>query len=99
MTNIFTFHFRWGHTSPTRDQTCAPLHWKHGVLTTGPPGKSLEFLFFLRQVVIICCSSKRQLMTGLQEEEEEEARTSASCSPTRDRGAPGMCLKGPPTHR
>ena len=46
MTNIFTFHFRWGHTSPTRDQTCAPLHWKHGVLTTGPPGKSLEFLVF-----------------------------------------------------
>jgi len=20
-----------------------PLHWKHGVLTTGPPGKSLFF--------------------------------------------------------
>ena len=42
MTNIFTFHFRWGHTSLTRDQTCAPLHWEHGALTTGPPGTSLE---------------------------------------------------------
>ena len=28
-------------SSPTRDRTCCPLHWKHGVLTTGPPGKSL----------------------------------------------------------
>ena len=38
-------------------------------------------------------------MTGLQEEEEQEAGTSASCSPTWDRGAPGMCPAGPPTHR
>ena len=22
-----------------------PLHWKHGVLTTGPPGKSLCLIF------------------------------------------------------
>ena len=27
-------------TSPTRDQTCAPLQWKHGVLTTTLPRKS-----------------------------------------------------------
>ena len=29
-------------SSPTRDRTCVPLHWKHRVLTTGPPGKSLH---------------------------------------------------------
>nr|XP_060147969.1 zinc finger protein 75D isoform X2 [Globicephala melas] len=27
--------------SPTRDRTCVPLQWKHGVLTTGRPGNSL----------------------------------------------------------
>ena len=27
-------------SSPTRDRTYAALHWKHGVPTTGPPGKS-----------------------------------------------------------
>ena len=29
----------------TRDWTCAPLHWEHGVLATGLPGKSLELTF------------------------------------------------------
>ena len=27
-------------SSPTRYRTCAALHWKHRVLTTGPPGRS-----------------------------------------------------------
>ena len=27
-----------------------PVHWKHGVLTTGPPGKSL-FYFFIPSVL------------------------------------------------
>ena len=31
---------RWDPSSPTRDRTHAPLHWKHRVLTTGPLGKS-----------------------------------------------------------
>ena len=31
----------WDLSSPTRDRTRAPLHWERGVLTTGPPGKSL----------------------------------------------------------
>ena len=35
----------WGLSSPTRDLNLCPLHWKCGVLSTGPPGKSL-FLFF-----------------------------------------------------
>ena len=26
--------------SPTRNWTCDPLHWEHGILTTGLPGKS-----------------------------------------------------------
>ena len=29
-----------GSTSLTRDQTLGPLHWEHGALATGPPGKS-----------------------------------------------------------
>ena len=32
----------WDLSSLTRDQTCNPLHWKHRVLTTGLPGKSLN---------------------------------------------------------
>ena len=31
----------------TRDQTRGPLHWEGGVLTTGPPGKSLSHLFLV----------------------------------------------------
>jgi len=31
----------------------SPLHWKHGVLTTGLPGKSLIF-FFLMQLILCC---------------------------------------------
>ena len=30
----------WDLSSPTRDRTHAPLHWKCGILTTGPPGMS-----------------------------------------------------------
>ena len=35
----------WGLTSPTRDQTCI-LALEGEVLTTGPPGKSLSFIFW-----------------------------------------------------
>ena len=35
----------WDLNSLTRDQTYA-LHWKHGILTTGLPGKSLECILF-----------------------------------------------------
>ena len=30
----------WDLSSLTRDRTCNPLHWKHGVLTTGQPAVS-----------------------------------------------------------
>ena len=30
----------------------SPVHWKHGVLTTGLPGKSL--IFFLMQLILCC---------------------------------------------
>ena len=33
-------------SSLTRDQTCAPLHWEFGVLTTRPLGESLFGGFF-----------------------------------------------------
>ena len=29
-----------GSTSLTRDRTPGPMHWEHGALATGPPGKS-----------------------------------------------------------
>ena len=31
----------WDLSYPTRDRTHTPLQWKRGVLTAGPPGKSL----------------------------------------------------------
>ena len=35
------------HLSPqTKDGTHDPLHWKRGVLTSGPPGKSPRSLFY-----------------------------------------------------
>ena len=34
-----------------------PLHWKLGVLTTGPPGK---FLFFFYALYIICLKTRTQ---------------------------------------
>ena len=37
-----------GFYFPTRDQTCTPLQWNHGVLTTGPPGKSIS-LFYIKE--------------------------------------------------
>ena len=32
-------------SSLTRGWTCVPLQWEHGVITTGPPGKSLNHIF------------------------------------------------------
>lgn len=37
----------------TRDWTHAPLQWKHGVLTPGPPGKSQEAFFFFKQELLV----------------------------------------------
>ena len=34
-----------GSSSLIRDRTQAPRHWQHGVLATGPPGKSLTLHF------------------------------------------------------
>ena len=35
----------WGLRSLTPWSNLGPLHWKHWVLTTGPPGKSFNFIF------------------------------------------------------
>ena len=35
-------HAMWDLSFSTRDWTHAPLQWKHRILTTGPPGKSLR---------------------------------------------------------
>ena len=37
----------WDPSSPTRDQTRLPYGGKHGVLTTGPPGKSEQELLLI----------------------------------------------------
>ena len=52
-----TWDLQWQHVnsqlwyvrsnSRTRDQTSGPMHWEHGVLVTGPPAKSLPFIFVL----------------------------------------------------
>ena len=34
--------YAWDPSSEIRDQIQASLHWKHGILTTGPPRKSLQ---------------------------------------------------------
>ena len=41
---LATPHGMQGLSSSTGDGTCAPLQWKHRVLTTGRPGKSLLLL-------------------------------------------------------
>ena len=33
----------WDLSSPNQGSNPSLMHWKHGVLTTGPPGKSLGF--------------------------------------------------------
>ena len=42
---LATLHGMWDLSSPTRNDTPCSQHWKHGVITTGPPGKSLIYLF------------------------------------------------------
>ena len=37
-----------GYSSLTRDQTPGLLHWEHGVLATGPPGKSPKMVFLIK---------------------------------------------------
>ena len=43
----------WDLSSPTRDRTRAPLQWKRGVLTTGPPGNSQKNLLTHETGIII----------------------------------------------
>ena len=37
-------------TSLTRDQTSTPCKWEHEVITTGPLGKSPQFLFLVLRI-------------------------------------------------
>ena len=39
----------WDLSSPARDWTCTPLHWKHRLLTTGPSGKFPRTAFLMQQ--------------------------------------------------
>ena len=51
---LFAFFFgctRWhvGSQFPNQGSNLRPLHWQHGFLTTGLPGKSLNFFNFLKK--------------------------------------------------
>ena len=37
---------------PNQGSNLCPLHWKHGVLTTGPPGKSQKFISEIEILVL-----------------------------------------------
>ena len=39
---LVSSHCMWDLSSPTRDQTCALVNRRAGILITGPPGKSLR---------------------------------------------------------
>ena len=44
-TRRISYSWRVRSSSLTRHRTLGPLHWEHGVLAPGPPGKSLERCF------------------------------------------------------
>ena len=44
---LATSHSMGGSQIPSQGLNLHPLHWNHGILTTGPPGKSLEVKFLL----------------------------------------------------
>ena len=65
---IFCFFFRggagsglphgmWGPCSLLRFQTHCPMHWESGVLTTGPPGKSLGKILLIKKHSHSACLS------------------------------------------
>ena len=41
--NLFVFSCSMWDLVPDQGLNSGALHWNHGVLTTGPPGKSLKF--------------------------------------------------------
>ena len=56
---------RAGSSSPTRDRTRAPLHWEHGVLSTGPPGKSLSTCTLFSPNKHFTCFTTFHLFVGI----------------------------------
>ena len=48
----------WDISSQTSWSNLHPLHWKHGFLTTGLPGKSLETLFLNKNILKITQNSQ-----------------------------------------
>ena len=69
-------------SSLTRDWTQGRLHWEHGVLATGPPGKFLTCCFYFHDItafILICIVIKLIIILRLQ-----------SCG-IRDTFGPQMC--------
>ena len=42
-----------GQAVPDLGLNPGPLHWEHGVLATGPPGKSQEFCLLIKYLQIL----------------------------------------------
>ena len=61
----------WDLSFPIRDQTLHPLHWKHGVLTTGLSGKSLMITFNLVENVK---TALRHRLKSYEHSEQEEGK-------------------------
>ena len=78
-----------GSLSPHQGSNPGPLHWEHGVLATGPPGKSP---FFLLKPDLLCPS---WLCTGFLRLWRAGA-TLRSCKPTSPALAGGALTTGPP---
>ena len=53
----------WDLSSPTRDRTCAPLQWEHGVLIIGSPGKSQDCI--LIWVIKLVLKQNTELLDNL----------------------------------
>ena len=74
----FLLHGMWDLCSLSRDRTrvpvmgTCPLQWKHGVLTTGPPGSPRKtfFFFFLIELVSPSSNSCLPLLQGNRDENQ-----------------------------
>ena len=84
----------WDLKFPNQESNPCPLHWEHGVLTTGPPGKSLS------QALMDEWGSHQKQKEGSCVSKDTEGRaTSERARPCPSRGAlASQILSFPPRH-
>ena len=97
--HIHCYFWHVGSSFLTRNGTWAPLHWECRVLVTGPPGKSLNFLFnsmrnlwkvVSRRVPLSILFHKDRCQWMLLRGMEVEGSVSKSWSRKQQRGSRGM---------